>query len=91
MKSSKVIISLVAGAATGALLGILFAPDKGYITRQKLAEKADDITSDVQEKLKGILDNVADKLKKGKDEADDFSLDNDEDSEAWKEEVSPIS
>jgi len=91
MKSSKVIISLLAGAATGALLGILFAPDKGYVTRKKLAEKADDITSDVQEKLKEIFDNVADKLKKGKEEADDFSDENDEQSEAWKEEISPIS
>jgi len=29
MKTSNTILGLVAGLATGALLGVLFAPDKG--------------------------------------------------------------
>ncbi len=35
MKTSNVILGIVAGAAVGALLGVLFAPDKGTNTRKK--------------------------------------------------------
>lgn len=35
-KSSKAFLAFLAGAATGAILGILYAPDKGENTRGKL-------------------------------------------------------
>ena len=37
--SSKILVGFLAGAAVGALAGILFAPDKGSNTRQKIADK----------------------------------------------------
>ena len=36
MKAGKVFLGVLAGVAAGAVLGILFAPDKGSKTRKKI-------------------------------------------------------
>jgi gas vesicle protein len=38
--SSNTVVGLLAGTVIGATLGILFAPDKGINTRQKISEEA---------------------------------------------------
>ncbi|MEJ7683756.1 MAG: YtxH domain-containing protein [Segetibacter sp.] len=40
---SKVLLGVLAGAATGAILGVLFAPDKGMETRRKISDSSRDI------------------------------------------------
>lgn len=72
MSNTKTVLGFVAGAAVGALAGILLAPDKGSNTRKKISGKAEDIS----DSLKSSFDDFIDKLKaaysKGKDEADDL-------------------
>ena len=45
---------LISGVAIGAVLGILFAPDKGVNTREKISKKAGEIKDDINKKIDDI-------------------------------------
>jgi gas vesicle protein len=59
--SGKILAAVAAGIVAGAVLGILFAPDKGSETRRKMNEKG-----------KKFADDVKDKLNRGKDKFNDL-------------------
>ena len=61
MSSGKVLLGLLAGAAAGAMMGILFAPEKGTTTRKKIASKGEEYADDLKEKFGEFVDNVAEK------------------------------
>jgi gas vesicle protein len=61
MGAGKVFASVLAGAAAGAVLGILFAPDKGTETRRKIAEKGSDFAGTVKDTYSDISDTVSEK------------------------------
>lgn len=50
-RRSDAVIAFLAGAAVGATLGILFAPDKGEVTREKLGNQLEKY----KEKLKDLI------------------------------------
>ena len=58
---SKIVGSLVAGAAVGLAAGILLAPDKGKNTRAKLLKDAEDLTDKLKNKANDGMDLIADK------------------------------
>lgn len=49
---------LLIGAAAGAILGILYAPDKGSVTRRKLSRTGNDL----RDKFNSVRDAVSDKI-----------------------------
>jgi len=68
--NSKVVIALMAGLAAGAVLGILFAPDKGNETRDKLSESLKNLGDSIREtaaneinNLVSLKDKIVDNLK----------------------------
>jgi gas vesicle protein len=64
MKSDKIILGVLGGVAVGALLGVLFAPDKGNNTRKKIADKSNDYTDELKYKLDNILGTITQKYEK---------------------------
>ncbi len=64
MKADKVILGVVGGVAVGALLGILFAPEKGDKTRRKIMDKSNDYADELKEKLDTLLGTITNKYEK---------------------------
>jgi gas vesicle protein len=62
MSSGKVLLGVLAGVAAGALIGILFAPDKGSETRKKIVEKGEDYVDGMKDKFNGLIDDLGKKM-----------------------------
>lgn len=62
-------MAVVAGVAVGALLGVLFAPEKGTETRKKITKKSEDTLNAVKDKINEFVDDVSEKFEKMKAEA----------------------
>lgn len=63
--TSMPIVALLAGLAVGAVIGMLFAPERGADIRGKISDKAGDLAESVKDKVQ----SVKDKFKAEADEA----------------------
>ena len=62
MNTRNLILGALAGVAAGALLGILLAPDKGSMTRQKISKKSREYVDEVKEKVDDLIDDISDRF-----------------------------
>ena len=58
--SGKVVAALSAGLAAGAVLGVLFAPEKGTDTRDKLNDSLADLGDAIKERAEEQMDQLND-------------------------------
>jgi gas vesicle protein len=58
MSVKKVLIGVLTGAAIGATLGIMFAPDKGSTTRRRFSRKGYDYSDELEEKFNELIDSI---------------------------------
>ena len=78
MTTEKLLTCMITGFAAGAVVGILFAPDKGTETRRKISQKTtnssdaivnglNSFTEAISNKYESIKEDTAELMDKGKD------------------------
>ncbi|NDP28748.1 MAG: YtxH domain-containing protein [Flavobacterium sp.] len=73
MSTGKVALGTLAGLAIGGILGILYAPEKGSVTRQKIMEKGNDYAEELKSKYNDFADTISEKLHSAKEFAQEIS------------------
>jgi gas vesicle protein len=72
MLTGKLITGILAGAAAGAILGVLFAPDKGSETRAKIAQKSSELTDAIKEGYSKVAEAVTNNYEAMKENAMEY-------------------
>lgn len=73
MNSGKVLLGLLAGVSAGALLGVLFAPEKGSETRKKILQKGEGYADALKDKFNTLIDSVTEKFETVQEDMSGFT------------------
>ena len=73
MNTGKIALGVLAAAASGVVMGMLFAPAKGAALRRKIRRESEKRMDEVKEKLGGVVDDLSQKFEKVKDNVTDFA------------------
>lgn len=68
MKALTIIVSAVAASAAGVVLGMLFAPQKGSVTRRRISQKNHQYTDYLSDRFDDFVDTVSHSLESIEDE-----------------------
>lgn len=71
MKADKVVLGILGGVAVGALLGVLFAPEKGSKTRKKIADKGAGYAEDLKSQIDALIGTIQKKYDSATEEGKD--------------------
>ena len=72
MSNSKLLAGILLGAAAGAVLGILLAPDKGAETRKKLSQKKNKMEEELMSKFGEVKETIKEKYDSIRKEANEI-------------------
>ncbi|RYY44207.1 MAG: YtxH domain-containing protein [Chitinophagaceae bacterium] len=72
MSNGKFLAGILLGTAAGAVLGLLFAPDKGTDTRKKIAKKTSKLGDDLKSKFDELSETIKEKFDSIREDANDM-------------------
>ena len=72
MSTSKILLGFLAGAAAGAIAGLLFAPDKGSETRSKISKKTGELGESLKNSFNDFVEGLKESYSSTKSEAQDL-------------------
>jgi len=62
MKNTRMILTALTATATGVLLGLLYAPNKGSATREKITKKSQEYSDYIVDRVDDFVDTVSQPL-----------------------------
>lgn len=66
--TGNTLLAVLSGAAIGAVIGILFAPDKGTKTREKIKDGFEDAKKDLKHKFENVSEELKSKFSNTKND-----------------------
>lgn len=74
MNSEKIVIGILFGIASGVILGVLVAPEKGSDTRKKIIQSRDSFVEELEKKFNNLVSRLSGASKGVVDELENLEV-----------------